>query len=101
MFNFDSVPSLYFSQLNYDATISLALPAWCASNSDLPTCSQVYQAMRELEFQGASDLVKFDDVGTRSNLGLSFKVMNIVVKQPPGATGSPSPINRQVLSILL
>jgi hypothetical protein len=61
----------------------------------------VKQAMRELEFQGASGLVEFDHVGTRSNVGLSFKVMNIVVKQPPGATGSLSPINRQLLSILL
>jgi hypothetical protein len=65
----DSLRSIYFAQLNYDASIALGLAA-CEAESQFPNGAEVFDSLVQTKFEGSSGPVGFD------------KVMNIKAEEP-------------------
>ena len=81
-FDFESIGSSYFAQLNYDASIAFGLAA-CSAQGEFPTGSEIREALAEVEFDGASGYVSFDpETATRKAVGVQFSVYNIRAKTP-------------------
>lgn len=77
-FSFNPVPNFYQS-LSYDAIMSLGI-ALCDMTEEFPTGPDIVEAIKATEFVGVSGSVKFDNhTGTRSEKGLNFKVVNLIV----------------------
>lgn len=78
----DSFRSIFFAQLNYDASIALGIAA-CEAEAQMPTGQDIYETMLGATFQGSSGPVQFQrETGSRSFRGLKFEIHNIRALPP-------------------
>jgi hypothetical protein len=67
------------AMMMYEAVFGLGL-AVCQYNSSLPTGPEIFDAFKQLDFDGASGRVTFfPDTGTRDPVNLGYQLINVLV----------------------
>lgn len=77
--------SSFYGQLNYDATMALAISTCKAGKkeADFPTGPELYENLMKVGFEGATGYVKIDpETAARSYQGITFTVYNLIADDP-------------------
>jgi ABC-type branched-subunit amino acid transport system substrate-binding protein len=78
-FTYPSVGRSFYQYLYYDAIMALGIAACETTSRDLFTGQDLYQQLRQTEFQGVSGPVSFDPLtGTRRAENFQFRVVNLI-----------------------